>query len=81
MVFHRGQCRVWSCSAPSSKDLNEGIEFILSEFGDDTELGGVADTPGGCASIQQDLDRLESWGGRSLIRYDKYKCSLVRGEE
>jgi len=33
-----------------------GQEFTLSKFPDDTKLGGVADTPDGCATIQRDLE-------------------------
>ena len=45
-------------------DLYEGIECTLSEFANDSKLGGVADTPEGCAAIQCDLNRLRvGWRG------------------
>ena len=37
----------------------------------------MADTLEVCAAIQQDLNRLESWAERNLMRFNQMKCGVL----
>jgi len=38
---------------------------------------GVANTTDGCAAIQRDLNRLENWSERNLMKFSKGKCQVL----
>ena len=86
-------CRVWleACNSQCSPGVGVGSDLTQhlhqrpgwrdrvqpSQFADDTKLGGVADTPEGCAATQQNPDRVENWAGRNLMRFNKSNCRVL----
>lgn len=49
----------------------------LDKSADDTKSRRLADIPDGCATIHRNLDRLEIWAHRNLMKSDKRKCEVL----
>lgn len=60
--------------------LTNVVLCLLSEFTDDTKLGEMVKTPECCTALQKDLDRLETWAQKNLLKFysGKYRVSHLR---
>ncbi|XP_010146030.1 PREDICTED: rap guanine nucleotide exchange factor 5-like, partial [Eurypyga helias] len=55
----------------------DGTKYIFGKFAGDAKLGEMVNTSYGCAAIQRDLDRLERWANRNLIKFNKVQCNVL----
>ena len=55
----------------SINDLDDRIDSTLTNFANDTKVGGEEDTSEGRAIFQRDLDRLEEWASKNSMKFNK----------
>jgi len=76
VMSHRDEYWTQPCSTSSSMSWMKR-QSVLSASLLVTKLGGVVDTPAGCATVQCDLDRLESWAERNPMKFSKGKGRVL----
>lgn len=52
-------------------NLDDGIKCTLMKCADDIKLSGEADTLEERCTLQEDLDRLEEWANKNLMKFNK----------
>lgn len=84
----QGRNHKYSCSKPSKKTvlfnvfinyLDAAFECTLSKFASDTKLEGAVDSFRGRETLQEDLDRLETWAISNHVKFNKSKCWILPG--
>ncbi|PKU45385.1 rna-directed dna polymerase from mobile element jockey- hypothetical protein [Limosa lapponica baueri] len=53
------------------------VECSCSKFVDDTKVGEAANTPDGYAAIKKDINRLEKWDNKNLMKFNRGKYEVL----
>ena len=59
-------------------DLPGEVENEVRLFADDTKLFACSDTPDGIESLQKDLNSLQEWSDKWLLRFHPEKCHVLK---
>ncbi|RMC06992.1 hypothetical protein DUI87_16445 [Hirundo rustica rustica] len=58
-------------------DMDEGIEFLISKFADDTKRGVCIDLLEDRMALQRDLEWLDRWAESNKMKFGKSKCQVL----
>ena len=58
-------------------DMDSGIECMLSQLSDDSEVSSTDDTLLGWDDKQRDLDNLKNWAHVNLMKFNKAKWKVL----
>lgn len=53
------------------------LDYSLRRFSSDTRSEGVIDKPGGYAAIQRNLNKLDKWADRDLMKFCVWKQKVL----
>nr|AQN68906.1 reverse transcriptase domain protein [Elysia chlorotica] len=59
-------------------DLPQLVKSAVKMFADDTKLYGNSSTNQGIEELQRDLDQLQQWSDRWLLRFHPQKCAVMK---
>ena len=59
-------------------DLPRDLRTVAKIFADDTKLYTRSDTPNGAEDLQYDLDSLQAWSEKWLLRFHPDKCCILK---
>ncbi|PKU29671.1 rna-directed dna polymerase from mobile element jockey-like [Limosa lapponica baueri] len=77
LVFSFKVCLVVTVVHIFSNNVDNGTEFILGKFTDDTKLSGAVDMQEERDAIQGNLDSLEEWACANLMKFIKANCKVL----
>jgi endonuclease/exonuclease/phosphatase family metal-dependent hydrolase len=59
-------------------DLPDAINHTIQLFADDTKLYSKIESVEDCEGMQQDINRLQDWSDKWLLRFHPAKCKVMR---
>ena len=59
-------------------DLPRGLKTVAKMFADDTKVFARSDTDDGAINLQKDIDELQNWSDKWLLKFHPDKCCVLK---